>query len=83
MHAPSGPDMDAKLGDAVAHRLHVAGQTSLEPLDSRDDNAPNRGVCQMVEPRAEFRECLDAEHGGIVIERLHTVEPARSDPRER
>ena len=75
--------MDAKLGDAVAHRLHVAEQTSFKPFDPRDHNATNRGVCQMVEPRGELRERFDAEHGVNVIERLHSVKPAWLDSRER
>jgi len=75
--------MDAKLGDTVAHRLHVAEKTSFKPLDPRDHNATNRGVCQMVEPRGELRECSDAEHGSTVFERLHIVKPAWPDHRER
>jgi hypothetical protein len=54
--------MDAKLGDAVAHRLHVTEKTSFKPLDPRNHDAPNRGVCQLVEPSGELGECLDAEH---------------------
>ena len=65
--------MDAKLGDTVAHRFHVAKQTSFKPLDPSDHNATNRGVCQMVEPRGELRECFDTEHNRSVIERLHIV----------
>jgi hypothetical protein len=40
--------MDAKRGDAVAHRLHVTEQTAFEPLDPSDHDATNRGVCQIV-----------------------------------
>ncbi len=65
--------MDAQLGDTVAHRLDIAKQTAFKSLDSRDDNAANRGVCQLVEPRCELRERFDAEHGVNVIERLQTV----------
>ena len=65
--------MDAKLGDAVAHRLHVAEQTSFKPLDPRDHNATNRGVSQVVKPSGELRERFDGEHGGNVIDRLHFV----------
>jgi hypothetical protein len=65
--------MDAKLGDTVAHRLNVAEKTSLKPLDPRNHNASNRGVCQMVEPRGELWECFDAEPGGNVVDRLHIV----------
>ncbi len=68
--------MDAKLGHAVTHRLYVAEQTSVKPLDPSDHNATNRGVCQTVEPRGEPRECFDAEHGINVIERLHIVKTA-------
>jgi hypothetical protein len=50
--------MDAKLGDAVAHRLHVTEQTAFEPLDPGDHDATNRGVCQIVEPSGELREVL-------------------------
>jgi len=75
--------MDAKLGHAFAHWLYVAEQTSFKPLDPGDDNATNRGVRQLVEPRGELRECLDAEHGINVIERLHCVKPVWLDSRER
>jgi hypothetical protein len=47
--------MDAKLGDAIAHRLHVAEQTAFKSLDPRNHNATNRGVCHVVEPRGELR----------------------------
>jgi len=67
--------MDSKLGDTVAHRLHVAEKTSFKPLDPRDHNATNRGVCKLVKPRGEFRERFDAEHVSSVIERLHIVKP--------
>jgi hypothetical protein len=33
--------MNAKLGDTVAHRLHVAEKTSFKPLDPSDHNATN------------------------------------------
>ena len=75
--------MDAKLGDTVAHRLNVAEKTSFKPLDPCDHNAANRGICQMVEPRGELRECFDAEHRGNVIVRLHFVKPAWPYRRER
>jgi hypothetical protein len=68
--------MDAKLGDTVAHRLNVAEKTSFKPLDPSDHNATNRGICQMVEPGGELRECFDAEHRANVIERLHIVKLA-------
>jgi hypothetical protein len=55
--------MDAKLRDAVAHWLYVAEQTSFKPLNPRNHNATNRGVCHVVEPRGELRERFDAEHG--------------------
>lgn len=83
VNAPSGPDMDAKLGDAVAHRLRVAKQTSFKPLDPSDHNAANRGVCETVEPRGELRKRFDAEHGSNVIERLHSVKTAWPDRRKR
>jgi hypothetical protein len=73
IHASSGPDVDAKLGDAIAHRLNVAEKTSFKPLDPRDHDAPYRGVCQMVEPRGELRKCFDAEHRRSVIERLQSI----------
>ena len=83
VHAPSGPDMDAKLGDTVAHRLHVTEKTSLKPLDPRDHNALNSSVCQVVEPRGEFRQCFDAEHGQNVVDRLHIVKPLPPRPVSR
>ena len=36
VHAPSGPEMDAKLGDTVAHRLYVAEKTSFKPLGQNE-----------------------------------------------
>ena len=75
--------MDAKLGDTVGHRLYVAEKTSFKPLDPRDHNATNGGVCHMVEPSCELRKCLHAQHGVNVIERLHSVKPAwpsRAEP---
>ena len=33
VNTPAGSDMDSKLGHAVAHRFHVAGQASFKPLD--------------------------------------------------
>jgi hypothetical protein len=65
--------MDPKLGDTFAHRLNVAEKTSLKSLDPSDHHATNRGIRQMVEPRVELRECFDAEHGEIVIDRLQFV----------
>lgn len=76
--APSGPDVDAKFGDAVAYRFHVAKKSSFKPLDPSDHNASNRRVCQMVEPSGELREWLDSEHAPSVFERLHPVKPTRS-----
>ena len=74
--------MDAKLGDAVAHRLRVTEQTSFKPLDPSDHNAANRGVFETVEPRGELRKCFDAENGNNVIERLHSVKTSCSDRRK-
>lgn len=67
--------MNAKLGDTVAHWLNVAEKTSLEPLDPRNHNTSNRGVSHVVEPFGELGKRFDAEHGGNVIERLHSVKP--------
>jgi hypothetical protein len=72
--------MDAKLGYAAAHWLNVAEKISLKPLDPRNHNASNRGVCQMGEPRGELRERFDAEQESIVIDRLHMIKPARCGP---
>jgi hypothetical protein len=33
VHAPSGPDVDSKLGHTVAHRFNVAEKTSFKSLD--------------------------------------------------
>jgi hypothetical protein len=71
--APSSPDVDAKLEDTFAQRFHVAKKSSFKPLDPSDHNATNRRVCQVIEPRRELRECLDAEHEFMVIDRLHHV----------
>jgi hypothetical protein len=65
--------MNAKLGDSVAHRSNVAEKTSLKPLDLRDHNTSNRGVCHGVEPFGEIGERFGSGHGGNVIERLHSV----------
>jgi hypothetical protein len=65
--------MNAKLGDTVDHWFNVAEKTSLKPLDPRDHNASNRGVCHAVETFGELGERFDAEHGGNVIERLHSL----------
>ena len=73
--APSSPDVDAKFGDTVAYRFHVAKKSSFKPLDPSDHNATNRRVCQLVEPGGELREWLDAEHESSVIDRLHSVKP--------
>jgi hypothetical protein len=81
--APSGPDVDAKFGDTIAYRFHVAKKSSFKPLDPSDHNATNRRVCQIVEPRGELREWFDAEHDHSVIERLHSVKPTWSDCRQR
>lgn len=81
--APSGPDVDTKFGDTVANRFHVAKKSSFKPLDPSDHNATNRRICQVVEPRSELREWLDAEHVPTVIERLHSVKPTLSDSRQR
>ena len=81
--APSGPNVDAKFRDTVAYRFHVAKKSSFKPLDPSDHNATNRRVCQIVEPRGELREWLDAEHDRSVIARLHTVKPTCSDCRQR
>jgi hypothetical protein len=77
--APSGPDVDAKFGDTVAYRFHVAEKSSFKPFDPSDHNATNRRVCQLVEPRGELREWLDAEHQCIGIDRLHPIKPICSD----
>jgi hypothetical protein len=77
VHAPSGPNADAKLGDTVAHRLHFTQKTSLKPLDPSNHNASNRGVSQLAEPSGEFRECFDAERELNVFDRLHIVKPPR------
>lgn len=69
VHAPSGPDVDSELGHTVAHRFNVAEKTSFKSLDPGNHNTTNRGVCQMVKPRGELRECLDDEHGVTVIGR--------------
>lgn len=81
--APSGSDVDAKFGDTVSYRFHVAKKSSFKPLDPSDHNATNRYVGQVVEPRGELREWLDADHGRIVIDRLHFVKRALSDCRRR
>ena len=81
--APSGPDVDAKFGDTVSYRFHVAKKSSFKPLDPSDHNATNRHVGQLVEPRGELREWLDAYHYVIVIERLHFVKRALSNYRRR
>ena len=73
--APSGPEVDAKFGDAVAYGFNVAKKSSFKPLDPSDYNAANRRVCQTVEPRGELREWFDAKHDHSVIERLHPVKP--------
>jgi hypothetical protein len=80
--APSGPDVDAKFGDTVAYRFNVAKKSSFKPLDPSDHNATNRRVCQMVEPKGELREWLDAEHKYTVIDRLHSVKPTWLDRRQ-
>ena len=79
--APSGPDVDAKFGDAFAYRFHVAKKSLFKPLDPSDHNAPNRRVGQVVEPRGELGEWLDADHDRIVIDRLHFVKRIWSDCR--
>ena len=81
--APSGPDVDAKFGDTVAYRFHIAKKSSFKSLDPSDHNAANRCICQLVKPRGELRKRLDAEHVCIVIERLHPVQPICSDCRQR
>lgn len=60
--------MDAKLGDAVAHRLRVAERTSFKPFDPSDHIAANRGACQTVEPRVALRKCFDVDRGSNGIE---------------
>jgi hypothetical protein len=75
--------VDTKFGDTVADRFHVAKKSSFKPLDPGDHNATNRRICQVVEPRSELREWLDAEHVPNVIERLHSVKPTLSDCRQR
>lgn len=58
--APSGPEVDAKLGDTVTYRVHVTKKASFKPLDPSDHNATNRRICQTVEPGGDFRQWLDA-----------------------
>jgi hypothetical protein len=53
--------MDAKLADTGADRFHIAEKAPFEPLDPGNHNAPDRGVCQRVEPSGEPSERLDAE----------------------
>lgn len=81
--APASPNVDAKLSDTFAHRFHVAEKPSFKPLDPSDHNAPDRRVRQMVEPGRELREGFDAEHRGIVIDRLQPVRLDLSNRRPR
>jgi hypothetical protein len=53
--------MDAKFADTGADRFHIAEEAPFEPLDPGNHNAPDRGVCQRVEPSGEPSERLDAE----------------------
>jgi hypothetical protein len=52
--------VDSELGDTVAHRFTVAKKRSFKPLDPGNQTTTHRGVCQMVKPRGELRECFDA-----------------------
>jgi hypothetical protein len=65
--------VNRKFGDAIARRLNVAEQASLEPLDPGSDDASNRGIRQAVEPCGELGECLAGGHGEDVIGRLPVV----------
>lgn len=50
VHAPSGPDVDAKFADAVADRFNVAKKSPLQSFDPSEQYTANRCVCQLVEP---------------------------------
>lgn len=73
IQAEAGAIVDAKFGDTLAHRLHIAQQARLKPHDALRDLG--RGLCilQRRDPIGEDRGLSHFDHLLTVVHAVETV----------
>ncbi len=75
---PSRAQVNAQLGDAIAHRLNISHQTELKAFDPGGEDTAYRLILQLVDPGGKFGQWPDREHTPSVIERLHNFKGLRT-----